>query len=90
MTPEELRAKQANLEEELAEVRRQLVYADCPGEGHCHGCASWCDRCGDVGTMCEGPSCDRHRCQICGRAVEDVEDIDEGLGYCPEHAEPAR
>lgn len=34
---------------------------DCPGEGRCHGCVQWCYACGDVGRICDSPSCDSHR-----------------------------
>lgn len=27
---------------------------ECPGEGSCHGCARWCDHCGDVDTGARG------------------------------------
>ncbi len=33
---------------------------DCPGEGKCHGCMSWCDKCGDVDCICDFPDCDVH------------------------------
>jgi hypothetical protein len=38
---------------------------ECPGEGKCHGCMCWCDRCGDVTTVCDCEVCDRHRCARC-------------------------
>src|SRR5262249_34369171 len=37
----------------------------CPGEGKCHGCLSWCDRCGDVSRICDALRCDKHRCKEC-------------------------
>ena len=38
---------------------------ECPGDGKCHGCLGWCDRCGDVGKVCNYPDCDQHHCSIC-------------------------
>lgn len=92
MTAEELLAKRDALEVELAEVNRLLTFADCPGEGRCHGCASWCDNCGDVGTMCDAIHCDRHSCSEpgCRKSVEDGDHIIDGWGYCPEHVEGNR
>jgi len=26
---------------------------ECPGEGKCHGCMSWCDDCGEVEEVCD-------------------------------------
>lgn len=43
----------------------------CPGEGRCHGCVSWCDDCGDVGEVCHGIECDRHRCHTCNVMLTD-------------------
>ncbi len=38
------------------------------GSNRCHGCASWCDDCGDVGDSCDSwPNCDAHTCTTCGR-----------------------
>lgn len=37
----------------------------CPGAGRCHGCLGWCDRCGDVGEVCDYPECDHHHCTRC-------------------------
>lgn len=34
--------------------------SDCPGEGKCHGPASWRDVCGDVDLVCDDPRCDAH------------------------------
>jgi len=42
---------------------------ECPGEGKCHGCLGWCDRCGDVGEVCNYPDCDQHHCLICGETL---------------------
>jgi hypothetical protein len=42
---------------------------DCPGEGRCHGCMSWCDRCGDVDTVCDAAPCDQHRCYRCQKIL---------------------
>lgn len=39
----------------------------CPGEGKCHGCMCWCDWCGDVDTVCNYPTCQRHHCISCGQ-----------------------
>jgi len=37
------------------------------GPSRCHGCASWCDDCGDVADVCDAyPNCDAHRCTTCG------------------------
>lgn len=33
---------------------------DCPGEGKCHGPASWCNVCGDVDVICDDPACAMH------------------------------
>jgi hypothetical protein len=37
---------------------------ECPGEGKCHGCLSFCNNCGDVGHVCDtrlaGGRCDAH------------------------------
>lgn len=43
--------------------------SDCPGEGKCHGCVSWCDYCGDVSEVCPDDfrNCDAHYCPTCGR-----------------------
>lgn len=38
---------------------------ECPGAGKCHGCMSWCDRCGDVDTTCDCEVCDQHHCVSC-------------------------
>lgn len=67
------------LEAEVARRRAELDADDaCPGAGQCHGCAGWCDRCGDVALVCDSPTCDRHHCDCGDRAVI----VDEGLGYC--------
>lgn len=63
---------------------------ECPGEGKCHGCAGWCDQCGDVDTVCDDHLCDRHTCLECRRRVEHGDDIFEGQGRCPEHAAEVR
>jgi len=55
----------------------------CPGEGRCHGCAVWCDACGDVGVTCDAPVCDRHRCNRCGVWVVSIDDIYDGQAWCP-------
>lgn len=35
--------------------------SDCPGMGQCHGCMDWCDSCGTVNQVCDGPGlCDEH------------------------------
>lgn len=43
----------------------------CEGDGNCHGCLCWCDRCGDVGQVCDvverGGRCDAHQCWNCGK-----------------------
>lgn len=58
LTPEE----RVDLAARLAE----LVDADrpdgCPGAGVCHGPMKWCDRCGDVGRVCDDwtKQCDSH------------------------------
>jgi len=36
------------------------LMTECPGEGQCHGCLSWCDLCGDVDHVCDYPECSRH------------------------------
>lgn len=48
---------------------------DCPGEGRCHGCTKWCNRCGDVDQVCDCKECDQHRCQQC-RAILDRDEHD--------------
>lgn len=38
------------------------------GSSGCHGPASWCDDCGDVGDVCSNyRNCDSHHCPICGQ-----------------------
>lgn len=55
---------------------------DCPGEGKCHGCAGWCDRCGDVDEVCDASGCMRHRCQRCDCVLtEDHKEFGESWGY---------
>lgn len=46
--------------------------SDCPGQGRCHGCAAWCDHCGNVGKSCDvnisnGEWCDCHCCPTCNK-----------------------
>lgn len=40
-----------------AQERRE---AGCEGAGKCHGSMQWCDYCGDVSNVCDGPPCDAH------------------------------
>lgn len=63
---------------------------DCPGEGRCHGCASWCDRCGDVTAVCHSGSCERHHCSDCRADVTSSEEIVEGAGWCTACQEAAK
>jgi hypothetical protein len=30
---------------------------ECPDVGRCHGSMGWCDKCGDVATVCNDPMC---------------------------------
>ncbi len=53
---------------------------DCPGEGRCHGCAVWCDTCGDVKAVCDSPTCQRHHCERCSASLN-REDLDGSIGY---------
>lgn len=66
---------------------------DCPGEGKCHGCASWCDRCGDIRFVCDsddqehgrgGTKCNAHRCDRCCKLLvsEDDRDGQEWKPWC--------
>lgn len=44
-----------------AEIRRRKQEpVECMGEGNCHGCLVWCDKCGDTSEMCNDPTCDFH------------------------------
>lgn len=65
-----------------------VVDEDCPGAGQCHGCMSWCNRCGDVDRVCEGPRCTVHRCGRCHelRVPDGREDVG---GYICRVCEPA-
>lgn len=65
MTPEQLRARRAELAGELKAIDALLDESDCPGAGRCHGCLAWCDRCGDVSKVCDATRCDKHRCREC-------------------------
>jgi hypothetical protein len=48
-------------EREAEEARRTAqALRDCPGEGKCHGAATWCDICGDVDETCDDLDCDVH------------------------------
>lgn len=59
-------ARRDALRAELEAVQAKLDDLDeCPGEGKCHGCLAWCDRCGDVKTVCDCEGCAKHRCQEC-------------------------
>jgi hypothetical protein len=64
---EELLKRRDVLRAELAAVEAQLDDCDCPGSGRCHGSLCWCDRCGDVTTICDAPGCCKHRCQSCDK-----------------------
>ncbi len=33
----------------------------CQGNASCHGCQSWCPKCGTVDHVCDDPECDTHR-----------------------------
>jgi hypothetical protein len=79
---DELRARRDELIEELRMVDAELGLLECPGWGRCHGCMSWCDRCGSVGVTCDSVLCDRHRCVSCGRSVSSIEEIIDGQGHC--------
>jgi hypothetical protein len=39
----------------------KLTGEPCPGDYKCHGCTQWCDRCGDVGHVCDYVDCDVHK-----------------------------
>jgi len=77
-----LRQRRDDLEAEVRALDAEIALLDCPGEGRCHGCASWCDRCGDVGTVCGAVTCDRHQCHECRRKVEAEDEIEDGVGWC--------
>jgi hypothetical protein len=53
----------------------------CPGDGACHGCVVWCDRCGDVGDTCNASRCDVHRCQECNE-IRRPQDRDHWTYVC--------
>jgi hypothetical protein len=54
------------------------VTEPCPGVGRCHGCARWCDDCGDVDTVCNSPSCMAHHCVRCEAKLTDQDlEIDD-------------
>ncbi len=56
---------------------------ECPGEGRCHGCISWCDRCGDTLTVCDCERCDRHRCARCNVKLTNKEhEHRDWAGFC--------
>lgn len=47
---------------------------ECPGANRCHGCACWCDECGDVDErQCDNLTCDAHHCAGCGAKTTVVE-----------------
>ena len=52
----------------------------CDGDGACHGCMGWCDRCGDVSRTCDASRCDVHRCQICNEVRIDC-DQERDISY---------
>jgi hypothetical protein len=54
---------------------------ECPGQGACHGCVVWCDRCGDVGDVCSASRCDVHRCQECNE-IRRPQDRDHWTYVC--------
>ena len=37
----------------------------CPGADKCHGPVKWCQRCGDVGAVCDCEFCMQHFCSSC-------------------------
>lgn len=45
---------------ELESIRADTSETECPGAGACHGPMVWCDRCGNVGGVCDFPGCDVH------------------------------
>jgi hypothetical protein len=53
---------------------------DCPGEGKCHGCAKWCDACGDVDDVCDHGECNVHRCVAC-RALLTAEEHEWNIDW---------
>ncbi len=57
---------------------------ECPGEGACHGCMKWCDRCGDVAWVCDSATCDSHRREeeIRGQISELEAGIKEAASKC--------
>ena len=48
----------------------------CDGPNRCHGCASWCDSCGDVDRICHDDSrqCMAHFCLGCGAGPTSISD----------------
>lgn len=48
-------------DEYIAQLIMDELRESCPGETGCHGCQSWCPKCGSVGHVCDDPGCDAHR-----------------------------
>lgn len=53
-------ARAEKAEAELKLLRPTIISGGCQGPGSCHGSQKWCDKCGNVSSVCDFALCDTH------------------------------
>lgn len=69
-------------DEYIAQMMVDELRESCPGETGCHGCQSWCPKCGSVGHVCDDPGCDAHRRDT--DVLRDLVDMKNGMARVAE------